>query len=94
MVEKILAPHESLRDDWPVEGTTGYDFVNLVARPAGRSGRRGGVHGNLCAFTGADEELRGDRDRDSKIRIMDNEMASELERARPRRGAAWRGRAR
>jgi (1->4)-alpha-D-glucan 1-alpha-D-glucosylmutase len=30
VVEKILASHEHLRSDWPVHGTTGYDFVNLV----------------------------------------------------------------
>jgi (1->4)-alpha-D-glucan 1-alpha-D-glucosylmutase len=30
VVEKILARHESLRDDWPVAGTTGYEFANLV----------------------------------------------------------------
>ena len=30
LVEKILARHERLRDDWPVDGTTGYDFMNLV----------------------------------------------------------------
>jgi (1->4)-alpha-D-glucan 1-alpha-D-glucosylmutase len=29
-VEKILARHERLRPDWPVDGTTGYDFINLV----------------------------------------------------------------
>ena len=30
MVEKILAQHEALREDWPVDGTTGYEFANLV----------------------------------------------------------------
>ncbi len=30
VVEKILAPHERLRDDWPAAGTTGYEFMNLV----------------------------------------------------------------
>ena len=30
VVEKILAPHESLPADWPVAGTTGYDFINSV----------------------------------------------------------------
>nr|AAR18371.1 TreY [Metallosphaera hakonensis] len=29
-VEKILQLHEKLREDWPVEGTTGYDFLNYV----------------------------------------------------------------
>lgn len=28
IVEKILAPHEDLPDDWPVSGTTGYDYTN------------------------------------------------------------------
>jgi (1->4)-alpha-D-glucan 1-alpha-D-glucosylmutase len=27
-VEKILAPGETLPDDWPVDGTTGYEFLN------------------------------------------------------------------
>lgn len=27
--EKILEPGEFLREDWPIEGTTGYDFLNL-----------------------------------------------------------------
>jgi (1->4)-alpha-D-glucan 1-alpha-D-glucosylmutase len=29
-VEKILEPGEQLRPDWPVEGTTGYEFLNDV----------------------------------------------------------------
>ncbi|HKU56899.1 MAG TPA: malto-oligosyltrehalose synthase [Gaiellaceae bacterium] len=38
-VEKILEPGEPLRGDWPVEGTTGYEFANdvtaLFVDPAG-----------------------------------------------------------
>jgi (1->4)-alpha-D-glucan 1-alpha-D-glucosylmutase len=30
VVEKILAPDERLPDDWPVAGTTGYEFLNRV----------------------------------------------------------------
>jgi (1->4)-alpha-D-glucan 1-alpha-D-glucosylmutase len=30
LVEKILAHEENLPDDWPVSGTTGYDFTSLV----------------------------------------------------------------
>ena len=30
VVEKILAYHEHLPPEWPVHGTTGYDFANLV----------------------------------------------------------------
>ena len=29
-VEKILARHERLPNNWPVTGTTGYDFVNFL----------------------------------------------------------------
>jgi (1->4)-alpha-D-glucan 1-alpha-D-glucosylmutase len=28
VVEKILTPGERLREDWPVQGTTGYEFLN------------------------------------------------------------------
>jgi (1->4)-alpha-D-glucan 1-alpha-D-glucosylmutase len=31
VVEKILAPREDIRADWPVEGTTGYDFIGMTA---------------------------------------------------------------
>ncbi|WP_114393303.1 malto-oligosyltrehalose synthase [Oleisolibacter albus] len=30
VVEKILARHEKLREDWPVAGTTGYEFMVMV----------------------------------------------------------------
>src|SRR5207302_666094 len=39
VVEKILAPEESLPLDWPVAGTTGYEFLNRLTQvyidPAG-----------------------------------------------------------
>ncbi len=30
VVEKILTGNERLRQDWPIDGTTGYEFANLV----------------------------------------------------------------
>jgi (1->4)-alpha-D-glucan 1-alpha-D-glucosylmutase len=30
VVEKILARHETLRREWPIDGTTGYDVLNLI----------------------------------------------------------------
>lgn len=30
VVEKILAGHERVREDWPVDGTTGYEFIDLI----------------------------------------------------------------
>jgi (1->4)-alpha-D-glucan 1-alpha-D-glucosylmutase len=39
VAEKILEPGEFLRDEWPIEGTSGYDFLNtalnLLIRPEG-----------------------------------------------------------
>jgi (1->4)-alpha-D-glucan 1-alpha-D-glucosylmutase len=77
VVEKILARHENLPDDWPVEGTTGYEFANLVLAlmvdPASEE-----------AFSQCYSEFAGtsvpfsEIVRDCKIRIMSNEMASEL----------------
>jgi (1->4)-alpha-D-glucan 1-alpha-D-glucosylmutase len=32
VAEKILGPREELREDWPIEGTTGYDFLNHCNR--------------------------------------------------------------
>jgi (1->4)-alpha-D-glucan 1-alpha-D-glucosylmutase len=32
VVEKILERNERLRESWPVDGTTGYDYLNLVSR--------------------------------------------------------------
>ena len=41
LVEKILSPKESLPEDWPVSGTTGYEFLNaangLFVHPCGAS---------------------------------------------------------
>jgi (1->4)-alpha-D-glucan 1-alpha-D-glucosylmutase len=77
VVEKILARHEVLRDDWPVEGTTGYEFANLIlgllVDPSGEEGFT-----QACtAFTG-ESHVFDEIVRDCKIRIMLNEMAGEL----------------
>ena len=53
-VEKILEPGERLRAEWPVEGTTGYEFLNdvtaLFVDPAGEE-----------PLTQLYEELTGER---------------------------------
>jgi (1->4)-alpha-D-glucan 1-alpha-D-glucosylmutase len=77
VVEKILARHEVLRDDWPVEGTTGYEFANLVlgllVDPSGEEG----FTQAFTAFTG-EHQAFDEIVRDCKLRIMLNEMAGEL----------------
>ena len=77
VVEKILARHEELRKDWGVDGTTGYEAASLIT-------------GLLIDQRGQDpltqfyEEFTGQKEpfeefvRAGKIRVMDNELASEL----------------
>lgn len=88
-VEKILAPHEYLRRDWPVEGTTGYevgaDLTRLLTQRRGERVLTETYH----AFVGAvptphDEACR------CKLRVMDNELAVELSNlARHAARLAW-----
>ncbi|MBK1837076.1 malto-oligosyltrehalose synthase [Azospirillum sp. YIM B02556] len=77
VVEKILARHERLREEWPIDGTTGYEYANLM----------GGLFVDPKAeeaFTRLYADFIGRRDdfdavvRQCKIRIMESEMASEL----------------
>ena len=71
-------PTNHLREDWQVTGTTGYEFTNLVLGLAGRSCRRGGVHPLLRRLHRQRRTASPTIVRDCKIRIMRNEMASEL----------------
>ncbi|MDP3418160.1 malto-oligosyltrehalose synthase [Falsiroseomonas sp.] len=77
VVEKILARHEPLRADWPVQGTTGYEFANLVmgllADPEGEAA----LTRLYAEFTGAEQDFDAIV-LDCKLRIMRNEMAGEL----------------
>ncbi|HZL56187.1 MAG TPA: alpha-amylase family glycosyl hydrolase, partial [Bryobacteraceae bacterium] len=74
VVEKILAHHESLRQDWPVDGTTGYEFTNLVLGvlidPAGEKA----FTEHYASFAGECRPFSSVA-RDCKMRIMSNEMA-------------------
>ena len=86
VVEKILSAHETLREDWPVDGTTGYEFcaqltallVDAAAEPALTRFYRG-IYWRAASF----HEIV----RESKIRIMENELGSELEALRESCGA-------
>jgi (1->4)-alpha-D-glucan 1-alpha-D-glucosylmutase len=77
VVEKILAPHETLRADWPVEGTTGYEFTNLVLGLLVDPAAEAALSQAYVDFTAVDTAF-SDIVRDCKMRIMTNEMASEL----------------
>ncbi|MFN3389959.1 MAG: malto-oligosyltrehalose synthase, partial [Allosphingosinicella sp.] len=67
VVEKILAPHEPLPPDWPIDGTSGYDFMAeaaaLLHDPSGEEPLKrlwSGLSGRPAGF--AAEELQARRD--------------------------------
>jgi len=75
--EKILSEGESLREDWPVSGTTGYGFLNLVAGlfTDGRQAKR--LRRVYARLTGRQAGF-ADVVYESKRTIMLTAMASEL----------------
>ncbi|HET7571760.1 MAG TPA: malto-oligosyltrehalose synthase [Gaiellaceae bacterium] len=80
-VEKILEPGERLRGDWPVDGTTGYEFANdvtaLFVDPAGEE-----------PLTELYAELTGERRtfaevaHEAKLEVARSTLAPEFERLR------------
>lgn len=79
VVEKILAPHEQLRSDWGVDGTTGYEFsAHLTALGADPAGAEA-LTRVYQAFTGERRDF-GAIEREAKLEIIDTEMAAELDR--------------
>jgi (1->4)-alpha-D-glucan 1-alpha-D-glucosylmutase len=79
LVEKILEPGESLRDSWPIAGTTGYEFMNTVggllvdpagARPLTRF---------YTEFTGESADFRS-LVLEKKDRVMREVLGSDLNR--------------
>ena len=77
LVEKILAHEENLPDDWPVSGTTGYDFTNLVnglfVDPAGEAGIDESYRSFLGGSIDFPKLLLG-----CKHKVMREALASEL----------------
>jgi (1->4)-alpha-D-glucan 1-alpha-D-glucosylmutase len=78
VVEKILESDEEL-PRWPVEGTTGYEFLNslggLFVDPNGEKPITDIYEG----FTGESTEIE-DLTRDAKLRMMRTELATDMER--------------
>src|SRR5690606_560989 len=77
LVEKILASHEHLPSAWPVHGTTGYEFANLVnglfVDPAAEE-ELGRIYARFIGRTVDFDELLADR----KRVIMRSALSSEL----------------
>ena len=80
-VEKILEPGERLRDDWPVEGTTGYEFANdvtaLFVDPAGE-----GPLTELYAELTGERRCFAEVAREAKLEVARTIFSPEFERLR------------
>ena len=78
VLEKISASHERLPEDWPVSGTTGYRFANVVNGlfVAGRAKAR--LDRTWRAFVGAEALDFGTTALRSKLAIMRGPLAAEL----------------
>jgi (1->4)-alpha-D-glucan 1-alpha-D-glucosylmutase len=81
VVEKILASHEQLRADWPVHGTTGYEFASLLTGLFVDSAGEAEMSAAYAQFSGeaADPEAYARMVCDCKRLIMHTELASELQ---------------
>src|SRR5215831_7786835 len=82
-VEKILAPGERLKSTWPVEGTTGYQFLNEVEEvfldPVGAA-RIERFYRSLRRL-GQGDKTFDDIAREAKKRVLRSALLADLERA-------------
>ena len=77
VVEKILAPDEPLPEDWPVDGTTGYEFANAVNGLLVQAGNARAFDEIYARFTG-DRTTFADLSYQKKKLIMQVSMAGEM----------------
>jgi (1->4)-alpha-D-glucan 1-alpha-D-glucosylmutase len=94
-LEKILDSSEKLRGGWPVDGTTGYDFLAAVNRLWMDPEKAEVLAGIYAEFTGHPLDINR-LIREAKARIADETFAADLERltdiAAQRAWAAWQTR--
>lgn len=77
VVEKILSAGEPLPADWPVEGTTGYDFLNRANGLFVETRNASVFHEIYREFSGNKAEY-DDVAYESKITVLERSFASEL----------------
>ncbi|HUY82858.1 MAG TPA: malto-oligosyltrehalose synthase [Acidobacteriaceae bacterium] len=76
VVEKILEPREALPQEWPVQGTSGYDFVHFANQVFIQQENRKRFTDLYAAFTGRTFEPDEIIYR-AKLQVMQNALASE-----------------
>jgi (1->4)-alpha-D-glucan 1-alpha-D-glucosylmutase len=79
VVEKILEPGEALPASWPVDGTTGYDFLNLVGGLFVDPDGEGPMTEAYAAFTGASTDY-AEVVHEAKHLVVEQVLAADLHR--------------
>ncbi|MGE0228059.1 MAG: malto-oligosyltrehalose synthase [Dehalococcoidia bacterium] len=80
VAEKILGPDERLPEGWPIEGTTGYEFMADVAALQTDDAQREAIEAVYVRDTGRDTPY-DDLAHESRLRILDGSLAGPLQRA-------------
>ncbi|MBP0581106.1 malto-oligosyltrehalose synthase [Labrys sp. LIt4] len=76
-VEKILGESEELREDWQADGTTGYEFANLLTNLLIDPNGQARLDELYRRFSGERRSFKA-ISRECKLAIMEDEMAGEL----------------
>lgn len=78
-VEKILAHDETLREDWPVDGSTGYDFMNQVSALLHDSHGQAELAAAWASLSGRSKHF-SDEEREARRSMLASNMAADLAR--------------
>ena len=80
VVEKILSPGERLRKEWPVQGTTGYEFLNdleaVFIEPGGYDAIERGYR-RIAGGSGAQRSFQ-EIAREAKMKILSESLAADV----------------
>lgn len=79
LVEKILEGGEELPDNWPVDGTTGYDWLNVAGGLFVDKSGAGALDGAFRGFARVDEPWE-DLVHSCKMQVLDGSLAADLTR--------------
>ncbi len=77
--EKILEPGENLRSDWPIDGTTGYDYLNQAAGLFVDGRNEAAINEIYAKFTGEPIDYASVC-RDKKHRVLRDLLGSDVNR--------------
>src|SRR6202040_1380176 len=78
VIEKMVGPHEWLPERWPIHGTTGYRFANLLNGVFVDTAARTRIDRAWRAFVGGEASDFGHAAHDGKRRVMQTSLTAEL----------------